>query len=200
MCGLTLLTTTSSPVEDSITRRFLPGISLVGLKKLPEICRNGHLLWELGRKLGYWILCRWSLSDVSLFRKVLYESVQKNTLDISITLPLLNAQIVLYFCKVLLCFVPDLSFYFLFSLSGVRLSPLGIMATIWPIVKAPDGEWWVWSSRRNENWQRKLKHSEETWTNAIFMPQCHMTWARIEPGQQRWKAGEYLPQLCLLAN
>jgi hypothetical protein len=42
---------------------------------------------------------------------------------------------------------------FLVSCGGVRLSPLGNWATIWPIVPDPDDRWWVWSSRWNENWQ-----------------------------------------------
>jgi hypothetical protein len=44
----------------------------------------------------------------------------------------------------------------------VRLSPLGTSATNWPIVPAPDGRWWVWSSRWNENLQGKSKYSEKT--------------------------------------
>jgi hypothetical protein len=51
---------------------------------------------------------------------------------------------------------------FLVSFSGVRLSPLGTSANIWPIVPAPDDRWWVWSSRWNENWQGKPKYSEKT--------------------------------------
>jgi hypothetical protein len=52
---------------------------------------------------------------------------------------------------------------FLISLNGVRLSPLGTSATNWSIAPAPDDRWWVWSSRWNENWQRKPKYSEETY-------------------------------------
>jgi hypothetical protein len=45
----------------------------------------------------------------------------------------------------------------------VRLSPLGTLATNWPIVPAPDDRWWwMWSSRWNENWQGKPKYSEKT--------------------------------------
>jgi hypothetical protein len=32
----------------------------------------------------------------------------------------------------------------------------------WPIVPVPGDRWCVWSSRWNENWQGKPKHSEET--------------------------------------
>jgi hypothetical protein len=42
----------------------------------------------------------------------------------------------------------------------VRLSPLGTSVTNWPIVPAPDNRWWVWSSRRNDNWQGKPKYSK----------------------------------------
>jgi hypothetical protein len=51
---------------------------------------------------------------------------------------------------------------FFFSCGRVRLSPLGTSATNWPIVPAPDDRWWwLWSSRWNENWQRKPKYSEK---------------------------------------
>jgi hypothetical protein len=47
-------------------------------------------------------------------------------------------------------------FSFIISWGGVRLSPLGTSATIWPTVPDPDDRWWwVWSSRWIENWQRK---------------------------------------------
>jgi hypothetical protein len=38
----------------------------------------------------------------------------------------------------------------------------------WPIVPAPDDRWWVWSSRWNEDWQGKLKYSEETCPSATL--------------------------------
>jgi hypothetical protein len=50
----------------------------------------------------------------------------------------------------------------------VRLSPLGTPATNWPIVPAPDDRWWVWRSRRNENWQGKPKYSEKTCPSATL--------------------------------
>jgi hypothetical protein len=40
---------------------------------------------------------------------------------------------------------------------GVRLSPLGTAATVWPIVPPPDDKWWLWSNRWNANWQGKPK-------------------------------------------
>jgi hypothetical protein len=53
-------------------------------------------------------------------------------------------------------------FFFLVSWGGVRLSPTGTSATIWPIVPASDDRWWwVWSRRWNENWQGKPKYSEK---------------------------------------
>jgi hypothetical protein len=46
---------------------------------------------------------------------------------------------------------------------GVRLSPLGTPATVWPLVLASDDRWWwLWSSRWNEKWQGKPKYSEKT--------------------------------------
>jgi hypothetical protein len=55
------------------------------------------------------------------------------------------------------------------SWGGVRLSPLGTSATVWPIVPAPINRWWwMWSSRWNENWQGKPKYSEKTCPSATL--------------------------------
>jgi hypothetical protein len=62
-------------------------------------------------------------------------------------------------------------FFFLVSYCGVRLSPLGTSATIWPVVPAPDDRWWVWSSRWNEDCQEKPKYSEKTCPSATCPPQ-----------------------------
>jgi hypothetical protein len=78
---------------------------------------------------------------------------------------------------------------FFFPCRGVRLSPLGTWATIWPIAPSLDsGWWWAWTSRWNE-WQGKLKYS---WGN---LPECrfayhrfHITWTELEPGQPRFEA------------
>jgi hypothetical protein len=70
-----------------------------------------------------------------------------------------------------------INFFFLVSWSGVRLSPLGTSATIWPIVPAPD-DIWVWCSRWNENWQGKPKYSEETCPSATFSATNH-TWLHL---------------------
>jgi hypothetical protein len=61
----------------------------------------------------------------------------------------------------------------------VRLSPLGTLATNWPIVPAPDDRWWVWSSRWNENWHEKPKYSEETYPRVTLFT-TNSTWP--EPG------------------
>jgi hypothetical protein len=58
--------------------------------------------------------------------------------------------------------------FFLISWCGMRLSPLGTSANIWPIVPAPDDRWWVWSSRWNENWLGKPKYSEKTCPSATL--------------------------------
>jgi hypothetical protein len=52
----------------------------------------------------------------------------------------------------------------------VRLSPLGTVATVWPIVPAPDDRWWwrLWSSRWNVNWQGKPTYSEKTCPSATL--------------------------------
>jgi hypothetical protein len=54
------------------------------------------------------------------------------------------------------------------SWGGVRLSPLGTSATNCPIVPAPDGRLWMWSSRWNQNWQGKPKYSEKTCPSTFF--------------------------------
>jgi hypothetical protein len=50
---------------------------------------------------------------------------------------------------------------------GMRLSPLGTVTTIWSNVPAPDGRWWVWSSRWSA-WQEKPKHSEKSSPSAAL--------------------------------
>jgi hypothetical protein len=59
------------------------------------------------------------------------------------------------------------SFYFV-PWGGVRLSPLGTSATIWPVAPTPDDKWWVWSSCWNENCQGKPKYSEKTCPSATL--------------------------------
>jgi hypothetical protein len=63
-------------------------------------------------------------------------------------------------------FIWKVLIFFLISWGGVRLSPLGMSANIWPIVPAPGDRWWLWSSRQNENWQEKPKYSEKTCPSA----------------------------------
>jgi hypothetical protein len=77
-----------------------------------------------------------------------------------------------------------LRFSFKVSWGGVRLSPLGTSSTVWPIVPAPDDRWWwLWSNRRNEDWQGKPKYSEKTCRSVHH--ESHMTWPGIEPGPPR---------------
>jgi hypothetical protein len=42
------------------------------------------------------------------------------------------------------------------------------LLTNWPIVPAPDGRWWMWSSRWNYNWQGKPQYSEKTCPSATL--------------------------------
>jgi hypothetical protein len=87
------------------------------------------------------------------------------------------------------CFLHDPQFFFLFlSWGGVRLSPLGMSANILPIVPAPDDRWWVWSSRWNENWQRKPKYSKKTCPSAT-LPTTNPTWPDLgsNPGSRGGK-------------
>jgi hypothetical protein len=50
----------------------------------------------------------------------------------------------------------------------MRLSPLGTLVDICPIVPAPADRWWVWSSRWNENWQGKPKYLEKDCPSATL--------------------------------
>jgi hypothetical protein len=70
------------------------------------------------------------------------------------------------------------NFFFLVSCGGVRLSPLGTSATIWPIVPALDDRWWVWSNRWNENWQEKQKYSEKT-SPSTTLSTTNPTWSDL---------------------
>jgi hypothetical protein len=60
----------------------------------------------------------------------------------------------------------------------MRLSPLGMSVTNWPILAAPDDRRRVWSSRWNENWQGKSKYSEKTCPISLCSPQIphDLTW------------------------
>jgi hypothetical protein len=68
--------------------------------------------------------------------------------------------------------------FFLVSYGGVRLSPLGTLVNNWPILPALDYRW-VWSSRWNEDWQGKPKHSEKTCPSATLST-TNLTWP--DPG------------------
>jgi hypothetical protein len=76
----------------------------------------------------------------------------------------------------------------LVSWGGVRLSPLGTSANIWPTVPAADDRWWVWSSRWNENWQGKPKYSEKTCPSATCST-TNPTWPDLgsNPGRRGGK-------------
>jgi hypothetical protein len=50
----------------------------------------------------------------------------------------------------------------LIFLGGLGLSALGTSAAIWLHIPAPDGEWWVWGRKWNENWQGKPKEWHKT--------------------------------------
>jgi hypothetical protein len=66
----------------------------------------------------------------------------------------------------------------------VRLSPLGTSVTNWPILTAPDGRRWMWSSRWNENWQRKPKYYEKTRPSATLST-TDPTWYALGSNQGR---------------
>jgi hypothetical protein len=74
--------------------------------------------------------------------------------------------------------------FFLISWSGVRLIPLGMLATNWPIVPATDDIQWVWSSRWNENWQGKPKYSEKTGSSATSST-TNRTWPGLGSNPSR---------------
>jgi hypothetical protein len=73
----------------------------------------------------------------------------------------------------------------LVSWGGVRLSPLGTLATNWTTVPAPgDRWWWMWSSRWSENWQRKSQYSEKTCPSATLST-INATWLDLGSKQGR---------------
>jgi hypothetical protein len=86
-------------------------------------------------------------------------------------------------------------YFFIYKVSwgGVRLSSLGMSATIWHIIPVTDDRWWlVWSNRWNENWQEKSKYSEKTYPIATFTQKSDMTWPRLEPMLPLWELGNKL--------
>jgi hypothetical protein len=71
---------------------------------------------------------------------------------------------------------------------GVRLSPLGTAATVWPIVQAPnDRWWWLWSNWWNENRQGKPKYWDKTCPSAPLST-TNPTWP--DPGWNPGRGGE----------
>jgi hypothetical protein len=80
--------------------------------------------------------------------------------------------------------------YISFLSHGVRLSPLGTSAIVWPTVPAPDDRWWwMWSNRWNENWQRKPKYLEKT-CPSVTLSTTDSTWS--DPGSSTGRRGENL--------
>jgi hypothetical protein len=74
-----------------------------------------------------------------------------------------------------------LGFFFCFvSWGGVRLSPLGTLATNWPTVPARDDRLWVWSSQWNENGQGNRITGRKHSPVPLCPPQIphDLTWAR----------------------
>jgi hypothetical protein len=72
---------------------------------------------------------------------------------------------------------------------GWDLSPLGMSATKWAVVRAPSDRWrWVSSSQWNENWQGKPKYSEKTCPNATLSI-TNSTWLDLglNPGRRGGK-------------
>jgi hypothetical protein len=81
-----------------------------------------------------------------------------------------------------------ITFFFLVSCSGERLSSLGTSATNWPFVPIPYDRLLMWRSRLNENWQGKPKFSEKTCPSATLSTKIphDLTLARTRP--PRWEA------------
>jgi hypothetical protein len=67
--------------------------------------------------------------------------------------------------------------FLLVSWGGLRPSPFGTSATIWPILPAPDDGWWVWSSRWNER-QMKPKYWEKT-CRSVTLSTTNPTWLHL---------------------
>jgi hypothetical protein len=73
-----------------------------------------------------------------------------------------------------------------FSSHGMRLSTRGTVATVWPIVPAPDDRWWLRGNRWNANWQGKPKYSEKTSPSATLST-TNPTWP--DPGSNPGRRG-----------
>jgi hypothetical protein len=63
---------------------------------------------------------------------------------------------------------PPQTVSFFFLSRGKKLSPLGTVATAWPIVSAPDKRWWLWSNRWDANWHGQWKYSKKTCLSATL--------------------------------
>jgi hypothetical protein len=68
----------------------------------------------------------------------------------------------------------------------VRLSPLGTVATVWPVVPSPNDRWWLWNNQLNVNWQGKLKYLEKTCPIATLST-TNPTWP--DPGSNLGRHG-----------
>jgi hypothetical protein len=78
--------------------------------------------------------------------------------------------------------------FFFIWWGGVRLSPLGTLATNRPTVPATD-DIWVWSILWNDNWRGKQKYSDKTYPNAT-LPTTNPMWPnlRTNPGRRSGKS------------
>jgi hypothetical protein len=92
--------------------------------------------------------------------------------------------------------IRDVTFFIIISWGKVRLSPLGMLATIWPTAPAPDRWWRVWGSQWNENWQGKTKHLKKT-CPSVILSITHPTWPNLgtNPSCRGGEAGIWLPKL-----
>jgi hypothetical protein len=85
-----------------------------------------------------------------------------------------------------ICISTGLLFTAFFFPHGVRLRPLGTVATVWYIVPAPHDRWWLWSNRWNVNWQGKPKYSEKTCPSATLST-TNPTLRGLERGLPLWE-------------
>jgi hypothetical protein len=75
--------------------------------------------------------------------------------------------------------------FFPYFSHGVRLSPFGTAATVWPTVPVLDGRWyWLWSNCWNAIWKGKPKYSEKTYHSSTLFT-TNPTWSNpgLNPGR-----------------